>query len=336
MFSDIYFRLLLEVMDEDPKIQYKPSITPSDTEHAAVTAVKYYGQLISSAYEQNPASDIGIKFGRYMTPINSCDYSRLLTTAKNVGQCFHLLVEQYHTLNLKLLPMIHQQDDLVSISICFPYQGENNEPEIRFCSETFYSYCLNSLRELIDENINPIRVHLNYPKPQYAAQLEDLFCCPIIFDSALSMIEFEQDILSRELPSWNKIMHEVYLNRAQESWKDMKRLQSFRYRAVSKLMTQAPKFFNAQALADDMNISMRGLQKRLSAEGSSFSHISQLTRRELVKVCLLQRQMNLEETTHILGFQTQASFRRFFKGQFGVSPKSYLLKYVQEGCTEMA
>ncbi len=330
MFSDIYFRLLLDVMDKDPNIQHTPSKLTKESEDSSVTSVKYYGQLISSAYQQNPGSNIGLVFGRHMSPINGCDFSGLLTTAKHVGQCFKLLVNQYHTLNLKLFPTLSIKNKIVSISISFPYQGENNEDETRFCNETFYSYCLNYLRSLLNKNINPLRVHLNFPKPHYADQLEALFRCPIIYDSPISMIEFSEDIMSLELPSWNKSLHDVYLSRAQESWRAMKRLQSFRYRAVTILMTQAPKGFNSQYLAEEMSISTRGLQKRLSAEGSSFSHICQQARRELTKVCLFQLDLSLEDTALTLGFQTQASFRRFFKASFKVAPKEYLMDYRTE------
>ena len=324
MFSDIYFRLLLEVMDKDPNIQHTPGKSNKDTEDSAVTSVKYYGQLITSAYQQDPNSNIGLVFGQHMSPINGCDFSRLLTTARDVGQCFDLLVKQYHTLNLKLFPIMHRNKQTVSISICFPYQGESNEDEIRFCNETFFSYCLNSLRSLIDERMNPLRVHLNCPKPQYAQQLEALFRCPIIYNAPISMIEFNEAILDRELPSWNQSLHEVYLSKAQESWQDMKRLQSFRYRASTILITQAPNAFNSEYLSESLSISNRGLQKRLSAEGSSFSQISQRVRTELAKVCLFQRQLSLEDTAIALGFQTQASFRRFFKHQFKVGPKEFI------------
>ena len=325
MFSDIYFRLLLDVMDKDPSIQYTPNRLSKDSEDFAVTSVKYYGQLISSAYKQNPDSNIGLVFGQHMSPINGCDFSRLLTTAQHIGQCFDLLVNHYHTLNLKLFPILHIKKGIVSISISFPYQSENNEDETRFCNETFYSYCLNYLRALIDKNINPLRVHLNFSKPLYAEQLESLFRCPIVYDSPISMIEFSEDIMARELPSWNKTLHEVYLSRTQESWKAMKRLQSFRYRAVTILMAHAPSGFNGQYLANEMSISIRGLQKRLSAEGSSFSYICQQARQELTKVCLFQLQLSLEDTAFTLGFQTQASFRRFFKSCFKMGPKEYLM-----------
>jgi len=336
MFSDIYFRLLLEVMDKDPNIQHTPCRLTEGDDKPEVTSVKYYGQLISSIYQQNPDSNIGLVFGQHMSPINGCDFSRLLTTAQHIGQCFDLLVKQYHTLNLKLFPILHINQGLVSISISFPYQDENNKNEVRFCNETFYSYCLNSLRALVDESINPVRVHLNCAKPLYTEQLEALFRCPIIYDSPISIIEFSEDILKRELPSWNKSLHEVYLSRAQESWQDMKRLQSFRYRAVTILMTQAPNGFNGQYLADEISISIRGLQKRLSAEGSSISHICQLARRELTKVCLFQRQMSFEETAITLGFQTQASFRRFFKSQFAMGPKKFLMMHQTLEKTETA
>ncbi len=84
-------------------------------------------------------------------------------------------------------------------------------------------------------------------------------------------------------------------------------------------MRDFPASFNGQYLADALNISPRGLQKRLSAEGCSYSLMCQVVRKELVKVCLYQRHYELEVITACLGFQSQASFRKFFRTHFGLT-----------------
>jgi AraC-like DNA-binding protein len=73
-----------------------------------------------------------------------------------------------------------------------------------------------------------------------------------------------------------------------------------------------------------LNISVRGLQKKLNKHERSFSHIANLARRELAKIYLIQKQQSIDFTAEQLGFQTSSGFRRFFKTEFEMSPAEFL------------
>ncbi|MGR6872356.1 AraC family transcriptional regulator ligand-binding domain-containing protein [Pseudomonas sp. HK3] len=323
MFSDIYFRLLLEVMSKDPTIKKIPSLKLDNDKHSDFDSVRNFHRLIISAYEQCPSSSIGLEFGRHVKPINACDFSRLIATSKNVIDGLNTLVEFYPRLNLKPFPLLYKNEKQISIALCFPYEQSIGSAHKRFCSETFYSFCLNILLDLVDEPIKPIKLYFDYPRPSYANEYQTLFNCEVEFDAPLSMIVFDRKIEPLSLLSANECLHDVYLTKANEVWQQVKRQQNFKYRTLSQLMRDFPASFNGQHLANALNISPRGLQKRLSSEGSSYSLMCQVVRRELVKVCLYQRDYSLEDVAACLGFQSQASFRKFFKANFGVNPKVY-------------
>lgn len=324
MFSDIYFRLLLEVMTKDSRIKNIPSLKNQDEKNVGLDSVRHFYKLIISIYEQCHDSNIGLEFGRQVKPINACDFSRLIATSKNVIEGLNTIEEYYSRLNLKPFPMLHKDDQHISMALCFPYEDDIEYGHKRFCSETFFSFCLSFLSDLVDHKIEPVALYLDYPQPSYTKEYIRQFNCELVFDAPLSMIVLERSIESLSLSSANESLHEVYLIKAQETWQQTKRLQKFHYRALSQMMKHFPEDFNGQYLAQTLNISPRGLQKRLSAEGSSFSSISQVVRRELIKICLFQRHITLDETATLLGFQSQNSFRKFFKLQFGANPQVYL------------
>lgn len=323
MFSDIYFRLLLEVMGKDPTIKSIPSLKSDDVKHSEFIAVRNFHYLIKSIYEQCPDSRIGLEFGQQVKPVNACDFSRLVATSKNVITALSTLVKFYPRLNLKPFPLLYKDTQHISIALCFPYEKPIGIAHKRFCSEAFYSFCFNMLSDLVDEPIKPLKLCFDFPRPSYAAQYQALFNCEIEFDAPLSMVVFDRNIEFLPLSSWNECLHDVYLTKAHELWQQIKRLQGFRYRTLSQLMRDFPASFNGQHLANALNISPRGLQKRLSAQGSSYSLMCQLVRRELLKVCLYQRHYPLEDAARCLGFNSQASFRKFFKTHFGDYPKAY-------------
>jgi len=89
-------------------------------------------------------------------------------------------------------------------------------------------------------------------------------------------------------------------------------------------------------LASRLNISVRGLQKRLSKTGQSFSGISNQCRRELAKTYLIQQQQSVDYTAEQLGFQTNSGFRRFFKTEFNTSPSDFIEKSLEHELAEIA
>ena len=322
MFSDIYFRLLVELMEQDPNIPEIPK--PNFSNQVAFSPAQYFSELIDFIYEHDVDSDLGIRFGNHLSPMNVCDFSRLLTTSDTIRNGLDIMINYYHMLGLKPFPSVHEAFDTFSVAIAFPYEEVYHEGCKRFAAETFYSYAVNYVRDIVSPDMNPKRIFLDYPEPAYSDKYLKQFRCPIEYDAPLSMIEFSDHIIDTQLPTANPSLHKVYLNKAKDSWQTLKRLQSTRYRTITQIMQHAPDCFNSQVLADSMNISVRGLQKRLSAEGSSISFVTQLARRELTKTCMIQKGMDTEDTAKVLGFQTLASFRKFFKQQFGISPTSFL------------
>ncbi len=332
MISDIYFRLLLDTITKDPSIQKTPKsfkdFSLGDFEGDMATG--YFSYLLEFAFLSNPQSNMGLSFGKNVVALNLCDFFRMITTAETVEECLLATVSIYHILGLVPYPVVYKGPEVSSVAIAFPYEPTCEEYVRRFTSEVFFAYGLDLFQKSVSEDVKPIRMFLDFPKPDYFEQYQDLFHCEIVYNSPISLVEFPSSMLSASLPSHNKPLHNIYMARAFEQWADTKRNQSFRYRAITQLMSQSPYNFSSSNLAAAMNISTRGLQKRLAAEDSSYSQVCRQARRELAKICLFQKRMGFDETASALGFQTQVSFRKFFKEQFGGSPKAYLLSKVEQ------
>ncbi len=77
------------------------------------------------------------------------------------------------------------------------------------------------------------------------------------------------------------------------------------------------------AIAEELNLSQRTLQRKLSDAGASFQQVLDLTRKELAQGYLLQRDLGLADIAFLLGFQEQSAFNHAFKEWTGESPGSY-------------
>ena len=78
-----------------------------------------------------------------------------------------------------------------------------------------------------------------------------------------------------------------------------------------------------QTIAASLNMSGRSMQRRLSEEGTSFSHIVQATRETMSGQYIRENKLSLSEIAYLLGFSEQANFSRAFKRWYQCSPSDY-------------
>jgi AraC-like DNA-binding protein len=324
MLDDIYPRLLLEIIPQELK-RSSLDIQRTIADHNAGKHTKsVYGQLIKSVYMTQPESNIGIEFGKFLIPSNLCDFSRILITAQNLKSAIDVVDQFFFIHGASYYPLIHIKRGVASIALTFPYKNNIHECQRRFCSEASFSYLINAIRETSTPNFKPKKVMFDYPEPAYVKDYHPLFGENLLFNQPLNLIEFEEQCIYKTLSSSNPTLHQMYLNKCLDEMRSIEKQSTFEHKAVSFLMHNHPESFNSQKLATKLNISVRGLQKKLNKHDSSFSNIANTARRELAKAYLIQEQQNIDYTAEQLGFQTSSGFRRFFKTEFELNPAEYL------------
>ena len=80
------------------------------------------------------------------------------------------------------------------------------------------------------------------------------------------------------------------------------------------------------AIAAEVGVGPRTLQRRLSAQGYSFQRIVDLARQTLAHRLLRETELCLAEIAFLTGFSEQSCFTRAFKRWAGQTPRSYRLE----------
>jgi len=324
MLDDIYPRLLLELIPEELKLNslgIQRLISEHNADHDS-NAV--YGKLIKSIYAAQPNSNIGIKYGQHLSPSNLCDFSRTLITSQNLRSAFEIVENTFFVHGASYYPFISNRKGVTSVSFTFPFKSHVPASQRRFCAEATFSYIINAIQETIAPNFKPLRLSFDYERPSYSKEYQTTFGDNIEFNAPLCLLEFDEKYLYPTFKSHNTALHKMYLNKCLDDSRITERQHSFEYKAACYLLQHHPESFNSKKLAAMLNISVRGLQKKLNKQELSFSHIANLARRELAKIYLIQKQQSIDYTAEQLGFQTSSGFRRFFKTEFEMSPAEYL------------
>ena len=80
---------------------------------------------------------------------------------------------------------------------------------------------------------------------------------------------------------------------------------------------------NAQDLAQFLNLSVRTLHRQLKEEGASLQQLKDSVRQAQAQALLLRTQRPLKQISAEVGFQSEKSFARAFKGWTGQTPEEY-------------
>lgn len=90
---------------------------------------------------------------------------------------------------------------------------------------------------------------------------------------------------------------------------------------VHRALTAAlPEEVQAAGVARALHVSVRTLQRRLVAAGTTFRSVSECARRRLAEAYLADPRVSIAEVAFLLGFSDQTSFNRAFRRRSGASP----------------
>ncbi len=218
--------------------------------------------------------------------------------------------------------------DAVSLSI------DGDEHEQRLCllmadgmpvPAVYVDYVFAALVSRIRMRIRPrlqvYRVDLRQPEPACAPAYGALFRAPICFGATADRLCFSG-------AEWNAPMDtaDTALARLLEEHArilDQRIPQAaggFQVDVLKTIAAVLPKGGSAETVARTLNVSVRTLQRKLVATGTTFREAADKVRGQLARQYLTDGRVSTAEVALLLGFSEQSSFNRAFRRWTGESP----------------
>jgi len=178
-------------------------------------------------------------------------------------------------------------------------------------------------RRFASAGMAPLQVGFRRPEPTFTALYEEVFRCPVTFAQSANSISFSQADAQRPLISadrraaeWLEFGAKAALERMDDSG------VTARVRAQLERMLQGDEPTLA-AVASELCMSERTLQRRLSAEGQTFRRVLDDMRADVAQRSLAAGKRNVTELAYLLGFEDSNSFYRSFRRWTGTTPESF-------------
>lgn len=168
--------------------------------------------------------------------------------------------------------------------------------------------------------LTPERVLFRRPE-QHRAMYEAFFGCPIQFDADADMVVYRHERMMQPFMTRNLdllAMLEPQLEAELRSHLAPRRTSEHVMALLrNRIAGQAP---TAHAIAHELTMSTRTLQRRLADEGTHFQALLDTVRHELAKHYLRASSLELSEIAFLLGYNEASSFHRAFHQWEGLPP----------------
>ncbi|MFT3925062.1 MAG: AraC family transcriptional regulator [Myxococcales bacterium] len=191
--------------------------------------------------------------------------------------------------------------------------------------DAILSLITRALRLLAGPNFTLSSVEMRRPEPGDRSAYDNMFRCPIQFESGLDALAFASDLLEQPLPSGNPELARFgdaavreYLARVQNG----SLVDRVRATIAEHMGTQLSPEFVAKKLA----MSVRSMQRALQELNSSYETLLRDVREELACAYLKEKRYSVTEVAFLLGYESMGAFARAFRRWTGMSPSDYANK----------
>lgn len=148
--------------------------------------------------------------------------------------------------------------------------------------------------------------------------------CDVRFDQEEDIIWYSKTTLSLPLISSNPDMYAYFMRMANDQLETISGTRSFARTIQDMLVDHYNQGFpGIEQLADQLHTTTRTMQRKLKAEGYTFSQLIEQAKQEMAFRLMKTRKYNISEVAYMLGFSEPGSFTRSFRKWTGLSPRAY-------------
>lgn len=192
-------------------------------------------------------------------------------------------------------------------------------------NEATFSATITVLQSITGKSFYPVEVSFQHEPNDNPKLYEDTFKCPVKFNQSKNYIAYlTRDLNTRTAKadeSINKFLQERMDEEAGEiEISAYKLLGDIRNLLINALPGGIP---SIESISEQLGLSKRSLNRRLSESGHNFRNLVSQTQREISENLLKNSNNSVGEIAFQTGFSEQSAFNRAFKRWTGLSPVEF-------------
>lgn len=217
------------------------------------------------------------------------------------------------------------QDELTYIEVTFPASYSLCYPfYCRHTVEGMFVVTVQILQSFSKRPIAPVKLEWQHAKPASIELHQAIFQAPMQFDTGANRLYFRRTDLNRPIVTRNpelyvhlkRIVEHAGVGKQKSTWADQ-------VRAHVRQCLVNHRAIVIEQVADELNVSVRSLQRKLEQEQTIFGQLVDDVRKDIACQLLGTATYTIAEVARLTGYEEPSSFRRAFKRWTGSTPKRF-------------
>jgi AraC-like DNA-binding protein len=274
-------------------------------------------QLWRKAIELSGDQDFGLKVVAEIRPATFHVVGYAMSCSATLARALHRFAFYCRLISDSATATITETGETTVLEFLFDTGGT---PLIYQTIDTVLAGTLAFSRWIIDEQIEPIEVHLQHASPANDAAYRAFFRSPIRYNSPQNCIVFRKVDLERPILAADEELASLLdsvANRYLEQRMSGRMAVRVRDLLIATLTNGS---VSKSDVARQLNMTERTLLRRLKAEGTTFVDVLNGVRQELAFQYLQRPGVTVVDVAYMLGFSDENTFSRAFKRWTGRRP----------------
>lgn len=174
-------------------------------------------------------------------------------------------------------------------------------------------------------------VHFRHPAPKHIALYEQFFQCPVKFSQATVQIILPIHFLNTPLKQPDQTLHKLLTQQAYDLLRKLPNSTQLDERLQQAILIGLQKNnYQIENMANQLNMSVRQLQRHLQQQHTTFQQRVQQVRQLLATQYLQDPYLSLQEIALLLSYSEQSAFQRAFKQWMGLTPQQWRMSHLNK------
>lgn len=289
-----------------------------------------YNKIVEEAVAQTSNPLLGLHMGSALALSAAGLIVQITQSSRTIEEALHYMVA-FNNLGCQSMPFqLEKMDKEWQLSIHPNSIWLSQSPiAVRHTMDGMLMFTLRQFQSLTHQRYQPLRVCLSYPQPIQIRDYEQLFRCSVRFNQPLSALYIDERQMQMPIATSDYQLLQLLVKYAEQKLQTLQQKASFA-NTVSQTIIQlaTPQFPVIEQVAQNLNTSVRSLQRKLKIEDYTFKSLSDQLKQQLALDYLSNQSLSIKEIAYLLDYADASSFIRSFRRWKGISPEQYRIKKI--------
>jgi len=283
-------------------------------------------RVLENALYMMETPEFGLRLGRRLQPSSHGPMGYLVLSSPDVITALESFADYLPVrLPFSSVTMTHEGDWLT----CTLGLKIDVKPKVRRLLQECFALMLQSVVEsVLGRELVEAKIGLAHPQPTYHGLYSNYLHAPVHFSLSANTFQIPVELASYPNVAGHSDSYAVARDLCTRLLIQIPITSMSTTDRVRRLLLSSPiGTLAATAVAQELFVTKRTLQRRLDQEGTSYREITEKLHSELAVRHLREADLTIESVAMLLGYCDSAAFRKAFHRWYGQSPSDYRRRF---------